>query len=336
MGDNRIQRGLYMSNRKWKKHLLSSSFPLEFDAAKILVSKGFSVKSDYTYSRNDSGVVKDFSVDIKASTYTPFTNPDKITADVSLLVECKYRSPNIKWLFLPDPNDPDYSPITLGNTINIVDAFSPFLINRDASSNFDANLPEFCYKGTELNFSTGEVYDSELKHGISQLQYALPRLFAEGVEFNIFSHPDDNVPLIFSSILLTTANLFVIDNNTSLKDVLDASDINDLITQVPYLLFYSDYGPDFSTHCSKECSSLAELGEYKVVDELESLRLNSKHKTYEFENPSVKGKDLATAQRYELKRYFTQFLVCTYTEFPMLIDSIKKTISQALKTRKHL
>lgn len=79
-------------NKKWKDKLISSSLPLEFEAAKILVSKKFSITSDYSYARDDSGVIKNFSVDILARIYTPFSNPNKVTASLELLVECKQKN----------------------------------------------------------------------------------------------------------------------------------------------------------------------------------------------------------------------------------------------------
>jgi hypothetical protein len=60
------------SSGKWKSKLISSSLPLEFEVAKFLVSQGFSVSADYTYARDDSGIVKDFSVGLQATAYLPF------------------------------------------------------------------------------------------------------------------------------------------------------------------------------------------------------------------------------------------------------------------------
>ena len=165
-----------MSSKKWKDNLLSSSLPLEFNVAKILVSKGFWVNSDFAYARNDTGIVKDFSVDIEATAYPPFTDPNKIDASLTLLVECKYRSPNIKWLFMPEPNIGDFSPFTLGCTIRKIDEFSSYIIDENKTAEFDNNFP-ISYKGTEIDFGNQSVHDNELKHGIAQLQYALPRLF---------------------------------------------------------------------------------------------------------------------------------------------------------------
>ncbi|MDZ8140892.1 MAG: hypothetical protein RM049_37330, partial [Nostoc sp. DedQUE04] len=177
------------SSAKWKSKLVSSSLPLEFEVAKSLVSHGFAVDADYTYARDDSGIVKDFSVDLQATAFLPFSNRNKITATLELLVECKQRHPNVKWLFFPDPNRLDFSPITLGRTIRAVDQFSKKFFRSNVTVEFDSHAPH-CYKGIEVDESDGRVYDAELKHGISQLQYALPRLLTETSLEHRFSNQD--------------------------------------------------------------------------------------------------------------------------------------------------
>ena len=86
--------------RKWKHSLLSSSLPLEFEIAKLLASLEFAIDADYTFSRTDAGETKDFSVDIFATKYTRQPEPDPTRVDLLILVECKFRTPQKRWLFL--------------------------------------------------------------------------------------------------------------------------------------------------------------------------------------------------------------------------------------------
>ena len=68
------------------------------------------MNGEFLYSRSDSGVTKEFSVDIDAETrISSSTQQQTNSCHLKLLVECKYRAPNIKWLFLPDPNSFDDS-----------------------------------------------------------------------------------------------------------------------------------------------------------------------------------------------------------------------------------
>ena len=45
---------------KWKTTLLGCGLPLELEAARLLVSKGFQVDSDFRFSPTDAAAVKDF------------------------------------------------------------------------------------------------------------------------------------------------------------------------------------------------------------------------------------------------------------------------------------
>lgn len=313
---------------KWKSRLVSSSLPLEFEAAKILVSKGFSISADFAYAKNDSGVVKDFSVDLHARGFPPFSNPYEILTTLELLVECKQRHPNISWLFFPDPNQPDFSPITVGLTLHAVDEFSQLFFAPNATVSFDKDI-KFCYKGTEIDESNGNVYDSELKHGIAQLQYALPRLYTESVLFNARGHPEDNHPFLFCSILLTTANLFVAHGDLITADIGNSSSLKDIADQVPYLVFFSDYGPDFEAHCRKECAPLVELSKMESIRSIEAYRL--KNGEYDYLLPSVLATSFSEGQRYDLISHFSHFIVCTMEKFPSLINRVKRITTRAVR-----
>lgn len=316
------------SSTKWKSKLVSSSLPLEFEVAKSLVAHGFSVYADYAYARDDSGVVKDFSVDLQATAFSPFSNPNRITAQLELLVECKQRHPKVKWLFFPDPNRADFSPIVLGRTIRTIDSFSQKFFRSNVTVEFDENAPH-CYKGVEVDESDGRVYDAEIKHGVSQLQYALPRLISEAALFNLHGHREDNIPFIVCPILLTTADLLVAHNNLTANMVESATALTDIAKTTPYLILYSDYGPDFERHCARECLQLGQLDldEFDVIEEY-----RAENGEYSFYLPSFLCRSLSEGMRSTLVNYFTQFVVCQMSSFDTLITDIKKATSKAART----
>ncbi|ABW27593.1 hypothetical protein AM1_2585 [Acaryochloris marina MBIC11017] len=296
--------------------------------AKSLVSHGFSIDADYTYARDDSGIAKDFSVDLKASAFLPFSNPNKITAQLELLVECKQRNPNVKWLFCPDPNRADFSPIVLGRTIRTIDRFSQKFFRSNATVEFDENA-HHCYKGVEVDESDGRVYDAEIKHGISQLQYALPRLISEAALFNLYGHREDSIPFIVCPILLTTAELLVAHNKLTANMVEDATVLTDIAKSTPYLVLYSDYGPDFERHCTRECSKLGQL-DFDEFNDIEKYR--AENGEYGFYLPSFLCKSLSEGRRFTLVQYFTQFVICQTSNFDTLMTDIKKATSKAART----
>ena len=319
-------------SNKWKSRLASSGLPLEFEAAKILAKKRFAVSPDYAYARDDAGVVKDFSVDIEASGYTPFRKSNSITSSVTLLVECKYRVPTTKWLFLPDPNYGDYSYVILGRTLHAVHEFSPFILEPNATTSFDEDMI-FCYKGVEIN-ENGDVFDKEIKHGISQLQYALPRLFTQSVMFT-GGVGEDSWPFFYCPILLTNAELIVAREEITLKDVERASKITDLGELVPFLVIEQDYGPDFERHCLKECTPLGKLEESERFKLLSELIDKSKRSSEKDEWLRI-SKGLANTERYYLRRYFTQFVICNFKAFPKLATHVKRIAQEAISQREKI
>lgn len=189
---------------KWKDKLISSSFPLEYEASKILVKNHFAIDGDYSYSRDDLGTTKDFSVDISAMGYIPYTNENKISASINILVECKQRRESVKWLFLQDANKDEMSSFVLGYTLNAVDQFSKSFIKSNATIELDENTP-LCYKGIEIDIDDGRVYDNEIRHGLHQLQYAMPRLLKDNIYNNLSIHEEENVPFFY---IFNTINNF--------------------------------------------------------------------------------------------------------------------------------
>lgn len=317
---------------KWKSKLLSSSLPLEFEAAKQLVTMGFSVSADYKYARNDLGTLRDFSVDIHATSYTPFSNPNKISPSLELLVECKYRTRNRHWLFFPDPNKEDFAPFTVGETVRAIDNFSMKYFKSNTTVEFDLSLP-FCYKGIEVNETSDNVYEAEFQHGNHQLQYALPQLLIQTASFNV-GQLDEGVPFLFCPILLSTAQLFVVNRQANIELVERSSSLVDLAQLVPYLVFYSDYGPDFEIHC-KQQSKLLKNYHFNNLSVVDEHRLENGE--YEFKLPSSIFTDLIDANRSRLHSYFTQFVVCNIQSFPILLENLKVVASKSacgIRTKK--
>lgn len=317
---------------KWKNKLLSSGLPLEFEAAKILAAKGFTVTPDYTYARNDLGILKDFSVDAHGSAYIPFTDPNRITCSLDILVECKHRHRNVKWLCLPDVNKDDCSPFIAGHTIRSVDEFSDSFLPDNVGVDFDLQSPS-CFKCIEIDVN-GRVYDSELRHGIAQLQYALPRLLTDQVLCNIYAHREDNRPFLFCPILLTSADIHLAHDGFDVSTVENSAEIEDFSDVKPYVVAYYDVGPDFKAHCREACDSLASLPD-DVLDYIVQSRIAGGE--YEFRLPNHLAAAIANADRFELSAYFTQFILCTVGNFGQLVDDLKRIASNAARgTRRHV
>lgn len=317
------------SSGKWKDKLLSSSFPLEYEAMKILVEKGFSVSSDFSYSRLDGDIIKDFSVDIEALAFTPFEDQNDITSTVRLLVECKYRKDGIAWIFLPDPNDASFSPFTMGHTIRAVDCFSRDILSPNSMVSFDGGEDVvFCFKGVEVDTVNPSAHDAQIKHGVNQLHYALPVMLEKEINNNSCPQPDPARPFFIVPILLTNAELYVAEDGFSMRLVKEAGSLDNIAFRAPYVVTYNDISPDFESHCAAifedefffDAEYLSEIGNYR----------SSKG---EYENclPLNVIESLESNRMFELKRYFTQYIVCNWDSFPELVDDIKNTVLTAIK-----
>lgn len=320
-----------MSDKKWKSSLVSSSLPLEHEVARILVAKGFSVEADYTYARDDAGRLKDFSVDINATGYSPFNDPNQVDGMLELLVECKQRVRGTKWLFLPDVNKPAFSKIYLGCALQAFDDFSKFVVDKIPTYDFTKRTP-CCYKGIEVQ-QAGGVYESEIRHGIEQLRFAMPRLMINAMMNNMMHHPEDNKPFIVCPILLTNAELLIMNKGLTIAKVEAADDLAELGKPVPYLIAYSGYGPDFEAHCVRESKVLLDYIENKKIKAIDEYRGIISDTYYKKRGPIAFMKGMASAEDTTLQLHFSQFVVCTMDGFGRLIDKVKKISKEVIDSR---
>jgi|CXWL01.1.fsa_nt_gi hypothetical protein len=307
---------------KWKSRLLSSSVPMEHEIARILVDAGFSVQADYSYARvdaTDAAAVKDFSVDILARAFSPF-DEDRILASVSLLVECKHRNRGNKWLFFPDPNHADYSSFTLGQTIRGVDEFCQVVLPLNGTTTFDEDIP-YCYKGVEVDLFNGIVTDSEIKHGLSQLQYAQPQFLTYEIRFNVLGHDESNTPIYFCPILVTTSEIYLARSDLSISSIEGAESLDDFATAVPYIIIGADWTPDFDRHRTRECAPLQELLPYFIESKIDAYRESIGE--YKHRLPTNFCTTLIEPDGRSIQGLFSQTLVCSMHEFGALISKIK-------------
>lgn len=308
-------------SNKWKSKLLSSSVPMEYEVAQILVGKNFSTDVDFSYTRIDSGIEKDFSVDLRATSY--ITNKsDDIQAVVELLVECKYRHPSNKWLFFEDPNDGGFSSFTIGHTLRAVDEFSWKFFPANSTVAFDKNNC-FCIKGVEIDVSSGGVHDSEIRHGLLQLQYALPRLLTDRIGFEIFNTEDENTPFFFCPILLTTSPILVARTGFKIGTVEQADKLEDFSIVAPWVVVHSDLTPEFDRHRARQCEELSKIAEEPWVKDLGMHR--EARGEYKHRLPIEQLRMLAGKKRRRPLEYFSQTIVCSLEHFPRLLQEIKRT-----------
>lgn len=322
-----------MTKKGWKNHFLSSGLPLEFDTAKLLTKNGFAIHGEFPYERVQAGQSKDFSVDLSSSLCFPTSNHNKITAELRLLIECKYRAPNITWIFLPDVNSPEFSLGTAGHTLRAVDEFSFCHLAHDPTYDFERNT-FCCYKGTEIDRSSGKAHDSEIKHGISQLQYALPHLISEEILFNVLGHPGNIIPFFLLPLLVTTAEPRVLRENVGLEEVVGSRTLADISQEVPYLVLHRSLALEFVRHSNRQFSELADLNDCENVREIEKRLRATGFTSYGHSSPSLVVKALCEGRIDRLKEFCSQFLVCSFDQLSRVLTLVKELIRSSLRKRK--
>ena len=320
--------------KKWKSRLLSSSIPLEYEAAKILSDLDFGVSFDYTYYRKDGEFKKEFSTDIKGYHLFPINTEQEIDASLTLVAECKYREEGKKWIFLPDINKPESSIFTLGNTIKSLAGFSAIKNETKLVAEFE-NQFEFALKGIEINLTTGDVYDKDIRHGISQLKFSLPYLVKDQIESNVFGHLEDAKPAYLVTVLITNAELFILNEGFSIERIKKSENLEDLAKQVPYLICHSEIGPDFTEHHKEifegfysACEGVENLLEFESFQETQK---DEKYKMYY--SPVGKCKELEQSAYYTMRQYYSQHFICSFKHFPEFMSKLLGVLSDVTKQK---
>jgi hypothetical protein len=246
-----------------------------------------------------------------------------------MIVECKYRSPHKQILFLPDPNI-DYSPITLGSTISVIDAAMPYYIPTDALADFERGF-EFAYKGIEL-FEGGAV-ENDLRHAFQQLRYATPPMLTRILDNMLHQHPDDVVPTFFTKILVTNAPLRLLHDGSAINDIEAAKGLEEISDAIESLIFYSDYGPDFEDHFRR----VFELG---MTDRKAAARERRDYLTSVGKIISISGdpaelvEAYGAARRFECHGVSTQFFVTNLNGLQRLLSGIKKVCGESFRRQR--
>jgi len=322
-----------MSNtntNKWKSRLLSSSLPLEYEVAKVLTDMNFNISFDYPYYRREGEHEKEFSTDLKGLFLFPYETDNEIDASLNLVAECKYRDENKKWVFLPDVNQPDYSVFIIGYTIKALSEFSTVKNRKNLISSFEDKF-DFALKGVEINLENGNVFNKDIIHGISQLKYALPYLIKNSIKHNVFSHLNDATPDYVISILVTNAELYILNDNFSIERVKEVNELDEMAKKVPYLICYSEAGPDFMDHHKKIFENFL----YDIRDERGNLKkfedFQNKTSYNSYDSPIETCKELERSDYHTLKRYYSQHFICSFKHFPDLINKILQLLSNVTK-----
>lgn len=244
---------------KAKQALLASGLPLEMSVEGLLRSMRFHGLADFSYWRRADPGHKDFSVDVRATRHIPTPwlaatedgqrTVASITAMWDILVECKYRSPSVKWVFAPLAG-----PYSLRRThffmngrghcalgdeagaLMVVPSMSPGTPGPD-------KFPVLVTRGIELrsggaNTESDDAYSSSIRRGIYQLQFAhFPRLngplHSVGRLRDVVDPPYLELSVNVSSlVLVTTAELWAFRADIDFRAIERAESLSEIANRV--------------------------------------------------------------------------------------------------------
>jgi hypothetical protein len=231
---------------KWKDALLKTSLPLEYLVAKKLTDLKFGIHGEYHYLRpNEQGIQTEFSVDIWAVKHLS-QKERGIWAGLNYLIECKYCHTGIKWLFAPHTKA-DTERLFERGIVHALDGLCTRQIFDKRPLWKLTNQFPMCFKGVEL--LPRDATAQNIERGRSQLRYGTPRLAIHLLESQMMMFNDQDLLIEFiCPILVTTADIFVLNKGLDLKDFQNANKITDIAYEVPALILTNPYSHLFTSY----------------------------------------------------------------------------------------
>ena len=184
-------------------------------------------------------------------------------ANLNYLIKCKYCHDGVKWLFAPHTKT-DTQHLFEINFIHTLDKIcTRQIFNKRPIWNLINRFP-LCFKGVELYQNNANAQNIE--RGRPQLRYGIPWLAINLPETQMRNFHNEELYIEFNCpILVTTADLFVLNKGLSLKDFKNTNNIMDVAFEVPALILtnpyshlYTDYVDTISSDFHKRIPSTKE------------------------------------------------------------------------------
>lgn len=213
-------------------------------AEKISLS-GIHVLGEFAYLRkNEENNFSEFSVDLRASNLNKIREDIDIWSTLELLIECKYASPDVNWIFARYPK---LEPLT-SNCLHNYDFLSSFWIRDTRPITEIESDAQYVVNGLAI---TDDFADNKrIKHGLNQLRYAVPRFLEKIASEDLLS--DEEHPIrLFAPILVTNAPLRLLRQNVNFEDIRKANSLDDISDIHNVIYHFQQTGPELAK-CVKE------------------------------------------------------------------------------------
>lgn len=252
--------------KRWKNYLLKSGLPLEYEVAKIFEDKGCVGSAEYSYFRtNEENRPVEFSYDLDYC----FIGGDYF---IDLMVECKYRDPSVKWLFLPK-NYGDFDEVFRTDFLNASDYFIETPKFPSIEYNLLDPLAPLCGKGIEI--LSNNFNPKSISQAISQLSYAFSGKLIDGFEsqFHNVNQISLHIPII-----VTTAELYRIKDGLTINELKNSQSLDEVASKADLLILQNSTSIELEKYNQKAFGRfVAEHGKKWLEEKLNSFNKDLDH-----------------------------------------------------------
>ncbi len=222
----------------WKKYLLKSGLPFEYEVKECFVKNGCTVWDEYSYLKKDeNNIEKEFSYDLDANTL-------RDGYFIDFMIECKYKTELTQWFFTPDPYSYQQE-LNQNSLFHPVDHFTKNIFFFDKMP-YDGVIEEplgpFCLKGVEI--FQKQSCEINISRAISQLSYAFIDKIISAFDAQLDKEVDMFNNSIFLTIpmIITNADLYLLNKNITTKEIKKANSLEEISKNYDFLIFHNKIG----------------------------------------------------------------------------------------------
>jgi hypothetical protein len=314
----------------WKKFLLKSGVPLEIATYNTFLNNEITSSGEYYYPRmNDKQQEVTRSIDFLFEYSIPLDGY-KDMLHVSIPVECKYKNPNSRWIFMQEFSDNNQHFGDRYNKIIVLEEiFKEKLLN--GIKNNDIAEAKSCIKGTEF-FEDKKPTDEFIINAISQIEYSIPNIISDSLaSFQIpyyFSSPmNEKHRKIIIPTIITTAELYIYKKDLNLKKIEDSTKIDEIADPEKFLLLQKSNSHDLISYANNV---------YKQLEQMELVNNNIyKSCFYHFPQNDPKFSPLDKYNLSYMSQIYPSFIyIVNFQYLDSFIKKIKKNIKLFLDKKR--
>ena len=162
----------------------------------------------------------------------------------------------------------------------------------------------------------------------------MPNIILDSLESNMYGHVLDAKPWFIIPILLTNADLHILNEDFTMDTLFKSETIDCISRKVPYLICYSDISPDFMEHHKRIFKNFySENRNNENLLVFECFQKNIKNKKFEgiYNSPVETVYELDKSFKSKLSGYYSHFIVCSFENFKVLVTEITEIIEEVMK-----